>query len=177
MDGAHDDAHGDAHGDAYDITLATAPDIADILDLQDRNLAERGGALSTGFSRAWFEGVIAAMPVILARRAGRLAGYLVSSPLAIYGQVAIVQAMLRAYPGAPDAYVYGPICVDETERGRGLAGLLFADLRARLPGREGVLFIRRDNAPSLRAHARMGMREVGAFEHGGFSFAVLSYVG
>jgi L-amino acid N-acyltransferase YncA len=54
---------------------------------------------------------------------------------------------------------------------------VFAALRARLPGREGVLFIRRDNAASLKAHARMGMREVAEFTHGGAVFAVLSYVG
>jgi L-amino acid N-acyltransferase YncA len=48
---------------------------------------------------------------------------------------------------------------------------VFAALRARLPGREGVLFIRRDNAASLKAHARMGMREVAEFTHGGAVFA------
>ena len=54
---------------------------------------------------------------------------------------------------------------------------MFAALRTRLPGREGVLFVRRDNAVSLRAHARMGMREVAAFTHGGAEMAVLAYVG
>ena len=46
-----------------------------------------------------------------------------------------------------------------------------------MPGREGVLFIRRDNAASLKAHARMGMREVAGFTHGGAAFTVLSYLG
>jgi hypothetical protein len=54
---------------------------------------------------------------------------------------------------------------------------MFAALRARLPGREGVLFIRRDNAASLRAHEKMGMREVAGFAHGGAEMAVLAYVG
>jgi predicted GNAT family acetyltransferase len=85
--------------------------------------------------------------------------------------------MLAAYGGAPSAYVYGPICVEGAERGRGRAGAMLAELRARLPGREGVLFIRHDNAASLKAHARMGMREVAEFTHGGAAFAVLSYVG
>ena len=39
-----------------------------------------------------------------------------------------------------------------------------------------MLFIRRDNAASLRAHARMGMREVAGFAHGGAGMAVLAYV-
>ena len=117
------------------------------------------------------------MPVVVARHEGRVVGYLVSSPLSANADVPIVQAMLAAYRGAPNAYVYGPICVEETKRGRGLAGAMFAALRAQLPGREGVLFIRRDNPASLRAHARMGMQEVAEFTHGGAAFAVLSYNG
>jgi L-amino acid N-acyltransferase YncA len=161
----------------YEITLATADDIDGILDLQERNLPQRGGTLSARFPHAWFATAIAALPVLVARRDGRLVGYLVSSPLTAHADVPVVQAMLRAYRGTSDAYVYGPICVDETERGRGLAGAMFAALRARLPGREGVLFIRRDNAASLRAHARMGMREVAEFTHDDAVFAVLSYIG
>ena len=85
--------------------------------------------------------------------------------------------MLAPYSGMPGAYVYGPICVEETERGCGLAGAMFAELRARLPGQEGVLFIRRDNATSLKAHVRMDMREVAEFTQGGTAFVVLSYIG
>ena len=117
------------------------------------------------------------MPIVVARHEGRVVGYLVSSPLSANADVPIVQAMLAAYRGARNAYVYGPICVEETKRGRGLAGAMFAALRAQLPGREGVLFIRRDNPASLRAHARMGMQEVAEFTHGGAAFAVLSYNG
>ena len=107
-----------------------------------------------------------------------MVGYLISASREAYAGVPVVAAMLRAHRGAaPDAYVYGPVCVAEEARGRGLAGTMFAALRARLPGREGVLFIRRDNAASLRAHARMGMREVAGFAHGGAEMAVLAYVG
>jgi L-amino acid N-acyltransferase YncA len=161
----------------YEIDLARKDDIDAVLDLQERNLAHRGGTLSARFSQAWFETAIAAMPVIVARRAGQVVGYLVSSPLAAYAEVPVVQAMLQAYRGASDAYVYGPICIEETERGRGVAAAMFAALRARLSGREGVLFIRRDNEASLRAHAKMGMSEVAEFKHNDEDFAVLSYVG
>ena len=107
-----------------------------------------------------------------------MVGYLTSASREAYAGVPVVAAMLRAHPAAaPDAYVYGPVCVAEEARGRGLAGAMFAALRARLPGREGVLFIRRDNAASLRAHERMGMREVAGFAHGGAEMAVLAYVG
>jgi hypothetical protein len=143
----------------YDIGLATEGDFEGILNLQDRNHPDRGGTLSARFCRTWFEAA-AAMPVVVARREGRVVGYLVSSPVSAYAvsspvsayaDVPVVQAMLAAYSGMPGAYVYGPICIEETERGRGLAGAMFAELRAQLPGQEGVLFIRRDNAASLKS--------------------------
>ncbi len=161
----------------YEIALAAEGDIEGMLDLQDRNQPERGGTLSARFSRRWFETALAAMPVVVARREGKVVGYLVSSPLAAFADVPVVQAMLAAYRGTSAAYVYGPVCVEEAERGQGLAGAMFAALRAHLPGREGVLFIRSDNAASLNAHTRMGMREVAGFTYGGIAFVVLSYTG
>ena len=54
---------------------------------------------------------------------------------------------------------------------------MFTRLRALLPGREGILFIRCDNVASLRAHEKMGMREVASFTHDGIGFAVFAYFG
>jgi L-amino acid N-acyltransferase YncA len=161
----------------YEVGLAEQDDIDGILELQERNLPQQGGMLSTRLAGAWFEAAMSTMPVIVARRDGRGVGYLASSPLDAGAGVPVIEAMLGAYRGAPDAYVYGPICVAEAERGQGLANAMFAVLRARLPGREGILFIRRDNPASLRAHARMGMTEVAEFTHDGALHAVLSYIG
>ena len=97
------------------------------------------------------------------------------APLKAKTTVPVVEAMLRVHPGGKGAYIYGPICVARSERGYGLAARLFAALRMQLPGREGVLFIRRDNAASLRAHLRMGMQQVGEFTHCDVVHAVLAY--
>jgi RimJ/RimL family protein N-acetyltransferase len=91
--------------------------------------------------------------------------------------VPIISTMFDAYAGAANAYVYGPICVATEERGKGLAQAMFSELRRHAPAREGILFIRRDNLASLRAHAKMGMREVADFRFGRNEFAVLSYLG
>jgi predicted GNAT family acetyltransferase len=91
--------------------------------------------------------------------------------------VPIISAMLAAYPGATDAYVYGPICVSAEERGKGLAQAMFTELQRLLPGREGILFIRRDNLASRRAHAKMEMHEVASFVFNGNDYVALSYVG
>jgi L-amino acid N-acyltransferase YncA len=164
-------------GTDHEVALATRDDVSGILDLQERNLSNRGGSLSVPFSRDWFETAIADAQVIVARRNGYVAGYLVFSTFAAQAHVPLVQAMLKAYSGASDAYNYGPICVAENERGHGLAGAMFAALKARLPGREGIAFIRRDNKTSLLAHKKMGMKEVADFTHDGVVFAVVAYGG
>jgi L-amino acid N-acyltransferase YncA len=161
----------------YDIDVAAQDDIAGILELQERNLRSNGGALSVPFSAEWFESAITDMPIIVARREGRIVGYVVSTPLTAQAHNSIIQAMLRSYPGSPGAYNYGPICVAESERGRGLAGAMFQVLRTRLPTREGVTFIRRDNTASLKAHTRMGMRERAEFTQEGVAYVVVTYIG
>jgi L-amino acid N-acyltransferase YncA len=115
------------------------------------------------------------MPLIVGRRDGKLVGYMVTTTLAAKAHVAIVQAMLRRFPALPDCYSYGPVCVADSERGKGLAGAMFAKLRAELPGWSAMTFILADNLPSLIAHRKMGMRELGAFTNGGISYIAFSY--
>jgi predicted GNAT superfamily acetyltransferase len=159
------------------IDVIRAGDIDGVLALQEANQAEHGGTLSARMPRLFFAAALDGMPVIVARRNDRVVGFLVSSPKHPPPDAPVVRAMLHAWPGAEDAYVYGPVCVAAEERGRGVAAAMFAALRGLLPGREGVLFIRSDNAASLRAHAKMGMRQVASFEHGGAEIFVLAYVG
>jgi len=160
-----------------EIALATADDIAGILDLQERNLRRNGGALSVPMSREWLGVAIGRMPIVVARRQGRVVGYVVSSSLKDQSADPILDGMLRAYPGAPDSYVYGPSCVAESERGQGVARAMFEELRAQLRGREGFTFIRADNAVSRRVHAGMGMREAATFSVDGVEYVVVAYVG
>jgi predicted N-acetyltransferase YhbS len=161
----------------HEITVATPEDITGILDLQEQNLRSNGGALSVPFSSAWFELAITDMPIIVARRENRVVGYLVSTPLTAQAHSPIIQAMLRAFPGSPGAYNYGPVCVSETERGRGLAGAMFQALRERLPARQGITFVRSDNHVSRRVHTRMGMQEVAEFTQDEGVYVVMAYVG
>ena len=140
-------------------------------------MRSRGGALSVAFTPAWFETAISDMPIMVARRDGQLVGYLVSSSLEAQAHEPIIQAMLKAYRGSPGAYNYGPICVAESERGRGVAAAMFQALRARLPGREGITFIRRENTVSLQVHTKLGMREVAQFTQGEVAFVIVAYRG
>jgi len=159
------------------IGRATEADLDGILELQAANQPERGGMLSANLSRSRVAELMLGMPLIVARRGGRVVAFLMNSTREMNDDIPIIRAMLEAYPGTADAYVYGPICVKEEERGKGLAQAMFTELRRLERGREGILFIRRDNPASLRAHRKMGMREVAGFVLGGIDYVVLSYVG
>lgn len=161
----------------YEIALATPEDIPSIIIIQDPNVIDRGGGLSARQTADWFKRSMLEMPIIVGRRDGKVVGYVLSTSLAAKSHVAIVQAMLRTFPAPPDCYLYGPVCVAETERGKGLASAMFEELRARLPGRPAMTFIRADNAPSLRAHRKMGMRELGPFMSEGVPHIALTYNG
>ena len=155
------------------IAVAIPDDVSGILALQDANQPDRGGVLSVRFPREWIEAAINKQAIVVARRDGHIAGYVISGELSAQAHVPVVQAMLRAYTPRPDTYLYGPICVPQSERGQGLAGALFDALRARFPGRDSITFIRRDNAVSRKAHAKMGMTEVAAFAHDGIEQIVV----
>jgi L-amino acid N-acyltransferase YncA len=162
---------------AYVVSVAKAEDIPNILALQSENQVSRGGALSVEFPAQWFERAVKDMPIVIARREGQLVGYLVSSSQAATQHLALSQAKYRAYPAGPEAYNSGPLCVAESERGRGLVSKLFGAQRSLLRGREGVAFIRRDNATSRAVHAKYGFREVAQFSHAEVEYLVVSHSG
>jgi len=143
-----------------------------LLGLQKANLASAGGALSVQFPFEWFERSMAEMPIMAAKRDGMLVGYLVSSSRAATRHLALAEAKYHAYPAPSDAYNSGPLCVAASERGRGLAPRLFEAMRAQLPGREAVNFIRRDNSSSRALHGKLGFREVAEFTHDGIDYVV-----
>ncbi len=159
------------------VDKATEADLDGILELQAANQIERGGMLSAELSRLRIAEMMRSMPLIVAKRDGRVTGFLMTTTRAMNAELPVIRSMFSAYPGAADAYVYGHICVDPAERGKGLAAAMFAELRRLESGREGVLFIRTDNEASLRAHRSMGMKEVAKFALNGADFAVFSYVG
>lgn len=159
-------------GNAYDIRTATPDDIPELLALQADNQISRGGALSIEFPATWFAGVIRDMPIVIGRRDHRLVGFLVSSPKEATQHLPLGQAKFRAYPAGPYAYNSGPLCIAATERGQGLVAKLFNMQRSLLPGREGVAFIRRDNAASRAAHDKYGFQEVAEFSYAGVDYLV-----
>jgi len=130
--------------DEVTVSRAGPLDLGEIVDLLRENEAPRG-SLTGHFTREGIDAALRAMPVIIARLDGNLIGVLVSSPIDGVREQPVIAQMLAIHRGGPGAYVYGPICVSDAARGRGVARMLFERLRAELPGREGILFIRSDN--------------------------------
>lgn len=91
-------------------------------------------------------------------------------------KVPIVDAMSASYTGSPNSYIYGPICVSQDQRGKGLAKLMFQELLKFEPNREGILFIKSDNVSSLRAHEKMGMHKISTFHFNNAVFYVYTYL-
>ena len=161
----------------YDIALATPDDIPGMLALQDANLPDKGGSLSVRLTEDWFKDTILEKSVVVGRFNSKVVGYVMGTALAANAHMAIIQTMLRAFPAPPDCYLYGPICVAKSERGKGLARAMFEELRSRLPGRPAMLFVRADNPSSLQAHRKIGMRELGTFDNEGVRYMALTYSG
>ncbi len=155
--------------------LAIPSDADAISALLMANSGDRGGMLLGQWPR---EAIAARMArgqsiVVATGEAGRLLGALLTSAKG-FDDAPSVQAMLKAWPGSPDAYVYGPVCVAQDARGLGVLDALYAMLQTLFPGREAILFIREENPRSLKAHLRLGMREVARYDFGGTVFIVLS---
>ena len=143
--------------------------------MQEVNLHENGGSLSVRQTADWLRRTMSEMPIIVARRDGVVVGYALATSIAAKSHVGIVQTMLRAFPAPSNCYLYGPVCVTESERGNRLAAMMYQEMRKRLPGRTAMSFVRSDNMPSLKANRKMGKTELGEFKHDGESYIVFAF--
>ncbi len=78
----------------YDISLATPDDVSGIIALQELNLPANGGTLSVRQSADWFTRAILEKSVVVARRDGKVVGYVLGTSLAANAHIPIIQTML-----------------------------------------------------------------------------------
>lgn len=170
-------------------------DLPDLLALQEANLfagldpAQRTeGFLSARFSRAQFLTIAADVAVVVATDGPRIIGYLCASGLAFNRAFPLLAAMLEQLPrldflgrrlDAQRTFVYGPVCVDRGQRGRGVLRAMFVTLRGEIAGDydAGVLFIAKPNQRSLDAHVQgLGMTVVGDFAFDQKAYWILAFL-
>lgn len=149
----------------FRLTPPTATNVAAVTALLQANEASQGGALTGDFPAEKVRAMLQLdSPVISAWEGDALQGVVFTAPAASAGHVPVLAAMRAAWPGRPDDYLYGPVCIAASARGQGLLPRLYDTLKAALPGRAAVLFIADDNIASCRAHERLGMQAVASFE-------------
>ncbi|WP_341521712.1 GNAT family N-acetyltransferase [Pseudomonas sp. G.S.17] len=165
-------------GNGIVIRTARKTDLPGIVKLQHANQLAQGGTLAAELTSGQIEEMMSDMPQIVACRGDEVVAFLMTTSQTVNSlrPIPVVEKTLQAFAYLDDdAYIYGPICVSETERGGGLAQAMFKHLLVLEPGRQGVLFIRGDNQPSIKAHRKMGMNQVGEFTLNGAQFQVFAY--
>ena len=157
------------------IDRASPRDIPGILELQEANLSESRSGLSVRQTADWFKRTRADMPLIVARLGDKIVGYTVATAQPEQTQLPIAQAMWRKFPAPPDCYSYGPVCVAENMRRKGLAGAMFVRLREELPGRPAMTFAPVENLSARMAFRKMAMQQLGMFTFGAIDYIAFRY--
>ena len=160
------------------IKVATSEDLDGIIKLQKENQIAQGGSLSAELSLTQIQEMMIDMPQIVAIADNKVVGFLLTTSQAVNKKrnITIVDAMFASYKGNEDSYIYGPICVSNSQRGKGLAQLLFQELLHQRPNQEGILFIKSDNEASLKAHKKMDIHKVSSFRFNNADFDVFAYL-
>ena len=167
-------------------------DASAVLALQDANQRDTTALPQQGFLSARLDAgqlaeIARDLAVMVAIEGDAMAGYLCAAHAELGARIPVVAAMLEQLPrvsflGRPlsgqRTFVYGPVCVAQAWRGRGVLRGLYDALRREIAGDydAGVLFVAKDNPHSLHAHADgLGMSLVGDFEFGARRYWILAF--
>lgn len=173
---------------------ARAEDFSAILDLQAANLRgnlspedQREGFLSAEFTRQQLAEMASGIALVVASEKDQVCGYLCAYGCDYGKQFPILATMIDSfdrifYQGKPlsayHCFVYGPVCVDKSLRGRGLLRGLYDFLLREVARRYdlGVAFVSKDNPHSLAAHVNgLGMSIAGEFEFRSGTYDILVF--
>ncbi len=173
---------------------AGARDYSEILRLNQANYtgnltrAERAdGFLSAIFSARQIAAMAEDLGIMVALVEDKVAGFLCAFRNDFDHGSAVVGKMIESYDRLQfegrflrdyHSYAYGPVCVDQPQRRKGLLRGLYEAQRRELAGlfEIGVALVSRDNPHSLEAHVfGLGMTEVGDFEVDGNRYATVVF--
>jgi ribosomal protein S18 acetylase RimI-like enzyme len=161
-------------------------DLEQILDLQRCNLPrslDAPTATQQGFVTVEHDlDVLRRMhelePSIVARSGASLAGYALVMPVPCRGFVPVLEPMFQRLEGLKRRfYVMGQICVDRPWRGRGVFDSLYRAHRDHLSDRYDLVVteVSARNSRSLRAHLRVGFRELERYRDATDDWVLLSW--
>jgi L-amino acid N-acyltransferase YncA len=165
-----------------------------VLAIQNGNLhanlteeERRDGFLSAAFTVEQFAQMAGEVAVMVADDAGQVCGYLCAGSVEFHRQFALLAAMIDGFArvgffGRPLAsqrtFIYGPVCVARSHRGRGVLRGLYDALRREVAGGydAGAAFVAKSNQRSLAAHADgLGMTIAGDFVFSDNAYWILAF--
>jgi hypothetical protein len=176
------------------IDKATANDFDGILRLQKKyyfgNLTDeqrREGFLSAEFSLPQVKAMADDLGIFVARFRGNFIGYVGTSRMDLLPRPPILDAMTASIDGAlmkakrlseMKLFIYGPACIDEQYRGKGVLRNLFGavnlSLKESFDG--GIAFISTNNPRSYGAHVKgLGMEDLGTFNFSNSSYHLVGF--
>jgi hypothetical protein len=176
------------------VDRAASGDFDDILYLQKKyyvgNLTDeqrQEGFLSAEFSLSQITAMAEDLGIFVARVRGHFAGYVGTSRIDLLPRPPILDAMTTFMDGVcmkskklsdMNLFIYGPACIDEPYRGKGvlrdLFGVMNFSMKESFDG--GVAFISSDNPRSYGAHVKgLDMEDLGTFNFGGSSYHLVGF--
>ena len=159
-------------------TVSTLEEVHQILELQAENLPSaltpdtmaRQGFVTVRHDASVLRRMNEVAPSIVAKVAGRIAGYALVMPRSFAGDVPILRPLFEMLDGLswkgvplrdnPRWFVMGQICIAADHRGRGIFDGLYRTMAELYGGRFDVTVteVAGRNMRSLRAHARVGFQ-------------------
>ena len=152
------------------LEIAQLSDIASVLELHELNLVsnlndeeKKSGFVTTPFSIEQLTYVIQNEGLFIAKDKNKIIAYLFAESWDYFSQYPIFEYMIGLFPklefrdfdvNSTSSFQYGPICIAQEYRGKGLIHLIFEFMRIQTVKRYplGVTFINKTNLPSLKAH-------------------------
>ena len=163
-----------AHGVEFGLA-SSEEDLDQILALQRANLeqaltsheAESQGFVTLRHDLELLRDMQAVTPHVLARQAEQVVGYALATPATFVDRLPLLEPMIAAlevlqHRGRPVSecryLIMGQVCVAREQRGRGVFGGLYAELRRRYAQQFELLVTEAAsrNTRSVRAHERVG---------------------
>jgi hypothetical protein len=159
---------------AMTISMATPASAGRISQLLEANSAARGGELFGDWSepmvRRWLDD---GMHAFIAEIGGEVIGVLMTSDCD-YLTSPPALGMLEFVKGAAERFfAYGPVCIANEARGRGLLAALWTAAEKFYCDKRAILFVNQKNERSLAAHERLGMIRLKPFQASGQDFFAL----
>lgn len=179
---------------SIEFKIADLHHIDGILVLQELYLVDnlsteqkQAGFVTTRFTTDQLKVIIRQQGLFVAMDNDLLVAYIFGGDWDFYHQWAIFREMTTHFQdlafknfniNTTESFQYGPICIHEDYRGKGLIKPFFEFMRKNMVTRFplGLTFINITNIPSLQAHtAKLNWEIIGKFEYNSNHYCILAY--